>query len=463
MKEKSMNMGQGPVLGVLLKLGLPAMVSMFFQNLYNLVDTVFVSWLGTVELAALSLSIPLLYLVMSMAKGLAVGTTALVSHARGSNEPQTATRTIASSLPLAVLVICPFCLIAFSGVNQWIFGLFHIEPQVLTQIHKFVFWLAFVFPAMGFTMICEGVFLSYGDAKTPMKAMIIGNLINIILDPFFIFVCEMGIAGASLSSFIGWAVAGIIMWTALKRQGKDRPGLIFSREHFKFWKSMAGAGGPVALAMMIIPFSLVGLNYVLAPFGPAYVGAWNLASRMEQMIVLPLFGLSCSLIPFAGFNLGAGNADRIRESVRIVFAVCYGVLVPAGLVLGVFAPDIIGLFNPGDQVLKLSSFALRTALLGYFLMPAELIMTGIAQGIKQPRFSLFINLLRLVCLRLPLAFVFGFLWGGRGAYVSHAVSMTITGLVSLYLLRRLMGMSDDACAGRKRAEQTLNPKRTDPS
>jgi len=438
-------MGQGSVLSVLLKLGLPAMVSMFFQNLYSLVDTVFVSWLGTVELAALSLSIPLLYLAMSVTKGLAVGTTALVSHSRGSNEKQRAKKIIAASLPLVLVVIAPFCLIAFSRVNQPLFGLFNVDPMVLPEIDKFVFWLALLFPAMGFTMICEGVFLSYGDAKTPMMAMIAGNLMNMILDPFFIFVCNMGIAGASLSSFMGWALSGIIMWKSLKRHGKDRPHLGGGTGIFKFWKPIALAGGPVALAMMIIPFSLVGLNYVLAPFGPAFVGAWNLSSRMEQMLILPLYGLSCSLIPFAGFNLGAKKSDRIRESVRICFAACYGVLVPAGLLLWIFAPDVIGMFNPGSEVLRLSVFALRAAMIGYFVTPAELIMTGLAQGIKKPRYSLVINLLRLICLRLPLAFLFSHLWGGQGAYISHTVSLTITGIGSLYIIRRLLKLADRAC------------------
>lgn len=407
-------MGQGPVFKVLLTLGLPAMVSMFFQNLYSMVDTVFVSWLGTSELAALSLCVPLLYLAMSVAKGLAVGTTALVSHARGAGEGQRAAQIICSALPLGLAVIIPFCLVGITPVNQWLFGFFKVPPAVLPEIDRFVFWLAWTFPVMGFTMLCEGVFLSYGDARTPMVAMIAGNLVNMVLDPLLIFVCKMGIAGASLSSFLGWALAGGIMWAMLKRRGMDRPGLRRFPGQAGFWMPIARAGGPVALAMMIIPFSLVGLNFVLAPFGPAFVGAWNLSSRMEQMIVLPLYGLSCSLIPFAGFNLGAKNAGRIREAVRICFAACYAILVPAGIFLWIFAPEIIGLFKPGPEVGHLTVFALRAALVGYFMVPAELIMTGLSQGVKYPRYSLAVNLLRLLCLRLPLAFVLGRLWGERG-------------------------------------------------
>ncbi|MBU3954673.1 MAG: MATE family efflux transporter, partial [Proteobacteria bacterium] len=204
-------------------------------------------------------------------------------------------------------------------------------------------------------------------------------------------------------------------------------------------------GGPVALAMLVMPISAAGLNYVLAPFGPAYMGAWTLSARMEQMIILPLIGLSCSLIPFAGFNLGAGNGVRIREAVRILILVCYGILVPVSVILWICAPGVIGLFRPDSQVLSLSVHAFRLALLGYWLGPMELIVTGLAQGVKRPRYTLFINVSRLLVLRLPLAFLFASLWGGRGVYISHTVSLLVSGLVCLFILRHLLLLVDRDC------------------
>lgn len=438
-------MGEGKVLAVLLGLGGPAMISMFFQNLYALVDTVFVSWLGTVELAALSLAVPVLFLGMALTKGVAIGTTALMSHARGNSDSQKATSIARSSLPLALIILVPFCLLIFPEVNGLIFSLFDVDKVVMQEANKFMFWLGWTFPVMGFAMICEGVFLSYGDAKTPMKAMIAGNLLNIVLDPFFIFTCGFGIAGASLASFVGWLVSGLLMFFTLRKRQLNRPTLVCSREERVFWKEIVQLGAPIAMAMLVMPLSMAGLNYVLAPFGAAYVGAWALSGRLEQMIILPLYGLSCSLIPFAGFNYGAGNSERIREAVKIVAKASYIVLVPVCVLLWLYAPAVIGLFRPGSEVLELSSYAFRVSLLGYWFVPIELIVVGLAQGIKMPRYTLFINVSRLILLRLPLAFLFAFLWAGKGTYISHTVSMIVSGFMCLFILRHLLLLVDRKC------------------
>lgn len=438
-------MGKGPVLKVLIGLGAPAMLSMFFQNLYALADTVFVSWLGTKELAALSLCIPVLYIGMAMAKGIAVGTTALMSNARGAGDKTMPLQVAGTLIPVLLLVMGPFCLLSLPSINRALFAGFGADAAVLAEVSKFMVWLGLTFPFMGFAMVCEGILLSYGNSKLPMKAMIAGNLLNLGLDPLLIFGCNMGIAGASLSSLTGWLLSGCIMWFSLKKRGLDHPLFIPGRQKLQLWKDMAGQGSPVALAMLVIPLSVAGLNYVLTPFGAAYVGAWALSSRMEQMIVLPLYGLSCSLIPFAGFNLGAGNIARIREGIRLSVIACYVLLVPIGFILWWFAPQVIGLFKPGPGVLALSSWAFRAALLGYWLIPIELMVIGLAQGIKHPGYTMLINSGRLLLLRLPLAFVFARLWGGEAVYLSHTVSLLISGLCSLFILRFLLNLTDQEC------------------
>ncbi|WP_285905984.1 MATE family efflux transporter [Pseudodesulfovibrio pelocollis] len=446
MSAAPMNMGEGRVLSVLLRLGGPAMVSMFFQNLYSLVDTVFVSWLGTAELAALSLSVPLFYVALSLCKGLAVGSTALMSHARGAGDQAGAGVVARAALPLALLVLTPFCLLALPALNQPLFALFGVGGDVLEPAGEFVFWLAWTFPVMGFAMLCESVFLSHGDARTPMLAMIAGNVVNIGLDPLLIFTCKMGIAGASLASLIGWGVTGAILFTVLGRRGMDRPTLTCGREGVAAWGGMVRLGFPVSLTMLIIPASTAGLNYVLAGFGPAFVGAWNLSSRMEQMLILPIYGLTCALIPFVGFNMGQGNMERIREAVRLCIRACYAVLIPVAVLMGVFVHAVFAVFNPGPEVATLAAHAFRLALIGMALAPFDLVVLGVAQGARRPGYSLFLGFVRLLALRLPLAFLFGHLLGGEGVYLSHPASLVASGLLSLYLLRRLLSHVDETIA-----------------
>jgi putative MATE family efflux protein len=438
MEKSGGTMGDGPVLSVLLRLGAPAMISMFFQNLYSLVDTVFVSWLGTHELAAMSLCVPVFFLAMALVKGVAVGGTALMSHARGARNSNGATDTAACAMPLALLILSPFFLLVIPSVNAWFFGFFDVEAPVLIQVDRYMFWLVWSFPVMGFAMICEGIHMSYGNSRTPMTAYIIGNLANIALDPLLMFTWGMGIAGASLASLAGWGISGAIMWASLRQNNLDRPAGRCTMAQWKYTGKITAAGGPVAAGMLIIPFSIMGLNYVLASFGPEYVGAWNLSSRLEQMIILPLYGLSCALIPFVGFNQGSGNAARIREGVRTALAGSYAVLIPAAVLLWVFAPEAIALFRPAPEVRELCTHAFRLALLGYWLAPFELVMNGTAQGLRQSHYTLIINLLRLLALRLPLAFLFGRMWGGESVYASHMVSIIITGTACVFVLRHLM-------------------------
>ncbi|MEA3333021.1 MAG: MATE family efflux transporter [Pseudomonadota bacterium] len=438
MTDNRINMGEGRAFTVLLRLGAPAMVSMFFSTLYALVDTIFVAKLGTIPLAAMSLAVPLFFIAMALSKGVSVGALAIMSHARGSGDHKQAEIVAQAAYPLAFLSISALLLLVFPTFSRPLFALFDNHPQLLSETGSYTRWLALSFPCIGFAMLSEAIFFSYGDTKTPMLAMIAGNLLNMVLEPLFIFSCGLGVEGASLASLLGWLLSSAIMWRALKNRGLDRPGLKFSRKHFKNWPQIATLGAPVAVSMLVIPVSVALLNYLLADFGPAYVGAWNLCTRIEQMAILPLYGLSCALVPFIGFNLGLKRFDRIKEGCRAALLGCYVIIIPTITIFWFQADAIMHIFKPSPEVFKLATFTLRIIGLGYLFTPFELVMTSLSQGLKQPKYSLFINCLRFLVLRVPLALFFSQFWGGHGIYISLPVSLTISGIVSFLLMRRLL-------------------------
>ena len=419
------------------------MVSMFFETLYGLVDTIFVAKLGTFPLAAMSLAIPILFIAMSLCKGVAVGTLASMSHARGSGDHEQAEELARAAYPLAFLSISLLLLLALPALNRPLFSLFDKHPELLTEAGNYTRWLVLSFPFIGFTMVCEAIFFSYGDTKTPMQAMIAGNLLNIVLDPILIFSCGLGVGGASLASLIGWILSSTIMWRALKRKKLDRPSLQYSRKSISHWRQIATLGAPVSLSMLIIPVSTATLNYLLASCGPAYVGAWNLSARIERMIVLPLYGLSNALIPFIGFNLGLRRFDRIKEGCKTALFCGYVFILPATIFFWFKSNELISLFKPSSEVLKHAAFALKIAGLGFLFIPFELIMLGLAQGLKRPKFALQINCLRLLIVKVPLALIFLKLWGGDGIYISHPVSFAVSGLASFMIIRYLLRESQE--------------------
>jgi len=448
MSKNLVNMGEGPVFPTLLRLGAPAMLSMFFEALYGLVDSIFVTRLGTIPLAAMSLTIPFLFLTISLSKGVSVGSLAVMSHARGSGDHAAAKKIAAAAFPLTLLALSLLILLALPAVNQRIFAIFDKTPELLQEVDHYSRWLGLSFPFIGFAMICEAIFFSYGDTKTPMKAMIAGNILNIILDPLLIFTCNMGVGGAALASLAGWALSGAIMFYALKQKGFDTPSLKFSQEQIQKWRQIIHLGTPIALSLLVIPVSGSIFNYLLANFGPVYVGAWNLSARIEWMVVLPIYGLSGALIPFIGFNLGSRRYDRIKEGCRAALYGCYAFIIPAIVLFWFQSDSLISIFKPSPELLKMAAFVLKIAALGYILLPFELIMTSLSQGLKQPRYSLIISALRLLLLKIPLALIFLNLWQGTGIFISHPVSLAISGIVSFIIMQHLLTNS-------------MNPKETD--
>lgn len=438
MGKSGLDMGRGPVLPVLLRLCAPSMISMLLQNLYALVDTVFVSWLGTSQLAALALAVPLAFIGMALSKGVSVGAVTLMSNAHGSDDPRHAADVCTATYPLILLTLAPLCLFAVPGVSHAVFGLFGAGAETLLHVESYTFWLACSFPLIGLSFMCEGIFLSNGDSRTPMMAVIVGNVANLALDPLLIFGLDMGIAGASLASLCGWGLtAGFMLWR-LRGRGLERPVLFCDRAHLRLWGEIVRCGMPVTLAMLVIPVGTIGLNAILVRQGAAFVGAWTLSMRIEQLVSMPLVGLVTALVPFVGFNLGRGSMDRIRQGKSACLKISFALVLVMGLPLFLFIDDVVRLFSPAPEVAALAAYSLRVALVGYLLAPVELVMTAVAQGIKRPGYTLLIYCMRLLVLRIPLALLLGRELGGKGVYLSHPASMIITGLVSIWLLHRIM-------------------------
>ncbi|MBN2706452.1 MAG: polysaccharide biosynthesis C-terminal domain-containing protein, partial [Deltaproteobacteria bacterium] len=245
-KATPVNMGEDRVFQVLLRLGAPAMISMFFETLYALVDTIFVAQLGTIPLAAMSLALPLFFIGMALSKGIAVGAMAMMSHARGRENQAEVEKVARAVYPLAFLAIGGLLFFALPGCGRSFFALFDQNPVLLHETAAYTRWLALSFPGLAWALVCEAVLFSHGDTKTPMLAMIAGNLLNMVLDPLLIFSCGLGIGGASLASLLGWLLSGLIMWRALVKKGLARPALKISREFLPTWSQIVGLGAPVA-------------------------------------------------------------------------------------------------------------------------------------------------------------------------------------------------------------------------
>lgn len=432
------DMGSGSVTKVLLVLAVPAMMSMFFQNLYALVDTMFISWLGAEPLAAQALAVPLFYLALSLGKGIQIGTAALISQARGQGSEVKVPFLARASLPLLLLCMLPLLLLLIPELCEGFFSLLGARGSVLDQIYPYTFWMIMSFPVMAYVMIGECIFMSHGDTFTPMKAMVIGNALNMLLAPLLMFTLGWGIAGASIATLFGQLVAAFYIRSRLIQAGLITPSITWEAAMFKRWQEIGKLGFVVALTFLISPLGLAMVNGVLVNLGAEAIGAWNIMSRLEMMFMLPLNGMAGALIPFIAFNYGQGNWTRIKQGIRFFLLAAVSFLLPVIALVILGAKWLVLPFGSVTDVGNLSIHAIRIAALGDILAPLELVLYGTAQGLKKPLYPLIAMGARILIFRYPLAVVFASTWGVYGVYWSQPVAMVLSAILSCILLWRLL-------------------------
>ncbi len=435
---KRPDMGSGSVTKVLLVLAVPAMMSMFFQNLYALVDTMFISWLGADPLAAQALVVPLFYLALSLGKGIQIGTAALISQARGQGKEGKVPFLARAALPLLLLCMLPLTLLLIPELCAGFFGLLGAGGSVLDQIYPYTFWMIMSFPVMAYVMIGECIFMSHGDTFTPMKAMVLGNALNMLLAPLLMFTLGWGIAGAAIATLLGQIIAAFYIRSRLLQAGLITPSIIWEAAMFRRWLEIGKLGFVVALTFLISPLGLAMVNGVLANFGAAAIGAWNIMSRLEMMFMLPLNGMAGALIPFIAFNYGQGNWNRIQQAIRVFLLAAVSFLLPVIAIVVLSAKWLVLPFGSEVEVAELSIRAIRIAALGDILAPLELVLYGTAQGLKRPLYPLIAMGARILIFRYPLAVFFASNWGVYGVYWSQPVAMILSAILSSILLWRLL-------------------------
>ena len=423
---------------VLLYLAVPLMISLFFQNLYSFANTVFVAWLGEGPLAAISLAVPLTYVALSLGKGVAMGSAVLIGHARGAGDETQATRIGEAVLPLMTAMMALFLPLLWPGLCQWFYTLFGADSALAQEAYWFTFWLVLSFPVMGYGMAAEAQMMAGGDTVTPMKGMILGNVVNLILDPLLIFVLKLGLTGAGIATFTGQTTAALYLGWQYSRQHHSWMTLSPRWEMARCWQEISNQGAFVTAGYLISPAGLMLMNGILAQWGEAAIGAWNMMSRIEMMVMLPVMGIGNALAVFTGFSLGQGRFDRIREGLKAYGTIAWSLTVPMAALFALWPGELLAMFKPGGGVAELAALAVRASAVALVFLPVLFAVNGLAQGLKKPIFMVFTGFCYIIALRVPLALVLSNTLGIGGVYWAHPAAAAGAALVAAALIVRLM-------------------------
>lgn len=437
--KKENKMGTMPMKKLVFTMSLPMMISMLIQALYNIVDSIFVAQLGENALNAVSLAFPIQMLIIAVSVGTGVGINSLIARKLGEKNKEEANATAMNGIFLQVVAWIVFA----------IFGIFFSKLffRAFTQNEEIIQMGASYISIC--TIFSFGVFVQIAMEKImqgtgkPMYTMIVqgvGAIINIILDPIFIFgllgIPKIGVTGAAIATVTGQIIAMMLgIW--LNKVKNDEIEIHFRtfRPNGKMIKEIYAVGIPTMIMESITAILTIGMNKILGTFSETAVTFWGIYLKMQSFIFMPAFGLNNGLIPIIGYNYGAKNKDRIKNAIKIGLVACISIML-VGLVIFMALPKLIlQLFNASEEMLELGIIALRIISSSFLFAGISIVLVGFFQAIGRGMISLIISLIRQLVLILPLVYVLGNWFGLNYAWGAFPIAEITAMLVTLAMFR----------------------------
>ncbi len=412
----------------------PMIVGMIMLMTFSLVDTYFVSLLGTDELAAISFTFPVTFTVISLNIGLGIGTSAVIGKFLGSGDTTQAKAIASGSLMLSVLLVSILCLIAYFLINP-VFTAMGATESLMPFIRDYMSVWLFSGVLLAIPMVGNSILRASGDTKTPSIIMAVGGGINALLDPILIFgfgpVPAFGIKGAAIATCIAWAVCVVWILYLLAVQRKlIEPRLLSFTEFKQSAKGVMGIGLPAAGANMFTPIAGGVLTAIVAGYGAEAVAAWGVGSRLESMACIVVLALSMSLPPFISQNFGASKFDRIKEAYQISlkFVMLWQLLMFA--ILAMTAPWIASIFAKDPVVSEYIELFLYVVPLGYGLQGIIILTNSSFNAMHLPISALILSILRLFVCYVPIAYAGSSMFGLLGLFWGCVIANFVTATLS---------------------------------
>nr|WP_269748290.1 MATE family efflux transporter [Alteromonas mediterranea] len=415
-------------------------LGMVMMMSFGLIDTFFVSLLGTDPLAAISFTFPVTFTVISLNIGLGIGTSAIIGKLQGSKALTKSQHYATGSIMLSVLLVGALALIGFFTIEP-VFKMLNATENLMPYISDYMglWYLSSIFLAM--PMVGNSVLRACGDTRTPSIVMAAGGGLNALLDPIFIFglgpVPAMGIKGAALSTFIAWIVGALwILYILAVRRKLMLPRLLTLSELRESSREILKIGLPAAGANMLTPVAGGIMTAVVASYGAEAVAAWGVGNRMESIASIVVLALSMTLPPFISQNVGAGQVSRVKEaySLTLKFVLIWQFLI--FLVMWGLSSWIAVAFANEVEVSVLIQLFLMIVPLGYGMQGIIILTNSSLNAMHRPMTALTLSVIRLFVFFVPISVAGSFFFELKGLFAGTVIANVAMACVSLFVFKR---------------------------
>ena len=402
-------MGTMPVGRLLANMAAPMMVSMLFQALYNIVDSVFVARLSQDAMNAVSLAFPLQMLCIAFSVGTGVGMNALLSRSLGEKDQEAANRAAGTGLFLTLCTAAVFCALGFALAAPF-FRFQTDNARIIAYGRSYVMICIGVSLGIFMQVYGERLLQSTGRTNLSMLSQIAGAVCNIVLDPILIFgLCgfpRMEVAGAALATVIGQFVgAGLGLFLNLKKNPEVQLRARDVRPHRATVAEIYAVGIPSIIMQSIGSVMTFGMNKILISFTEAATAVFGAYFKLQSFIFMPCFGLNNAMVPIVSYNYGARKYDRVRRTVRLTAITAIGIMCVGCALFELIPGTLLGLFSPTDEMLAIGKTALRIIGVHFPLAGFSIIAGSACQALGKPVYALVNSVCRQIVVLLPAAYL----------------------------------------------------------
>ncbi len=434
-------MGTMEINPLLLKLSIPMMISMLVQALYNVVDSVFVSHVSEEALTAVSLAFSLQNVMIAVGVGTGVGVNALLSKSLGEKNQSRANATAENGIFLSLCSFAVFFVIGLTCMKPYFYA--QTSDPVIAQQGIRYLSVCCIFSLGLFTQLMgEKLLAATGRTQLSMISQLVGAVVNIILDPIFIF----GYCGEALSGTTGAAVATVIgqfcgAGMTLYFNTRKNPDIQIS---FKGFRPSAKAIGRIytvglpSIAMQCVGSLMTfGMNLILMTFSATAVAVFGVYFKLQSFVFMPIFGLNNGMIPIIGYNYGARSPERVRKTIRL--SVFYAELVMViGFCVFQFAPgQVLSIFAASDAMLAIGIPAMRIICLHFLLAGVSIVLSSVFQALGNGIFSLTVSVCRQLFVLLPAAWLLAQTGNVNNVWWAFLIAEVVSILMSLAFYARI--------------------------
>ncbi len=425
---------------LMIKLSIPAVIGMMLQALYNVVDRIFVGQgVGKEAIAGITICFPIQMIVMAVGMTVGIGSASIISRGLGSGNIDRADRAFGNAILLSVVFSAMIAAFGLSNI-EWLLNAFGSTPLIYNHARDYLSTILMGNVFFAYSVASNNIIRSEGNARVAMISMLVSALSNIIMDPIFIFVFDMGVRGAAIATVLAQFL--MAMWvTRYFVWGKSH--LTFRLANLKpdlsIIREMLAIGSSSFARQIAMSGSALLVNQSLRHYGSEiHIAAYGIINSIIMMFMMPIFGISQALQPIIGFNYGARRYNQIKRAYMLASTAGTVIIVFGVILMLAFPTLLIRAFTSDPELLREASRYMRVIILGLPVVAYQITGTVNFQATGKASTALILALSRQVLMLIPLLLILPHFIGLTGVFASFPISDFLTTiLTSIFVVRQI--------------------------